>query len=106
MAKHVVTLTYKLVKNFPANEKFCLINQMTRAAISIPSNIAEGTSRNSTKDKIHFINIAYASMMELTCQYEIALELGYIKQEEYNNYINMAEWLSVKLTRLSKSYDV
>lgn len=98
LAKEVVIYNYKLTKQFPADEKFSLIQQMNRAAVSVPSNIAEGTSRTSQKEKAHFVNIAYASLMELVCQTEIAYELGYINSNEYNEHLIMTKNLSVKMT--------
>ena len=76
---------YNLTKTFPVEEKFCLVSQINRAVVSIPSNIAEGTSRNSGKDKAHFMNIAYGSTMELLTQLIISKELGYIDNESYNS---------------------
>ena len=73
LAKEIVKYNYKLTKKFPSEEKFALMQQMNRSAVSVPSNIAEGTSRKSNKDKAHFINIAYGSLMELICQMEIEL---------------------------------
>lgn len=102
LGKEIVTINYRITKTFPQDEKFCLINQMNRAAISIPSNIAEGTSRNSNKDKVHFLNIAYASLMELICQMEIAFELKYIDKEEQDNFISKAKNLSIKLSNFKK----
>ena len=102
LAKEIVIYNYKLTKSFPDQERYSLVQQMNRAAISIPSNIAEGTSRNSIKDRIHFINIAYASLMELTCQTEIALDLKYINLDEYNEFINKSKNLSVKLSNFMK----
>ena len=59
LGKSLAMETYKFTKSFPYEEKFCLINQMNRSAISIPSNIAEGVSRKGKKDKIHFLNIEF-----------------------------------------------
>jgi four helix bundle protein len=103
LAKEIVKYNYKLTKKFPSDEKFALVQQMNRAAVSVPSNIAEGTSRKSNKDKAHFINIAYGSLMELVCQMEIALELGYIEQSEYDGFIKKVKNLSVKMNNYSKT---
>jgi four helix bundle protein len=103
LAKEMVKDHYRLVKKFPGEERFALTQQMNRAVISIPSNIAEGTSRRSDKDKAHFINIAYGSLMELICQMEISLEIGYIDQEEYNDFIKKAQNLSVKMSNFTKT---
>ena len=97
LGKSLAMETYKFTKSFPYEEKFCLINQMNRSAISIPSNIAEGVSRKGKKDKIHFLNIAFASLMELVCQAEISNELGYLSREELCDFTHKAKNFVVKL---------
>ena len=90
-AKMFVVAVYKLLDSFPDTEKFALCNQIRRAAISVTSNIAEGVSRTSNKEKIHFLEIAYASMMEVDSQLDVSIELGYITIEQYeliNKQIN------------------
>ena len=67
--------TYGLTKNFPETERFGLVAQLQRAAVSIPSNIAEGSKRSSKKDQNHFYTIAYGSGAEIETQLEIAKEL-------------------------------
>jgi len=69
---------YLLTKDFPQNELFALANQMARCGVSIPSNIAEGCSRSSAKDKKHFFEIAIGSIFELKTQIEIAYRQKYI----------------------------
>ena len=73
---------YQLTKKFPSTELHGLSNQIQRAAVSIPSNIAEGMGRFSIKDRIRFIDISNGSLMEVMCQLEIAHRLGYISDEE------------------------
>ena len=73
---------YNLTKKFPHQELYGLTNQIQRAAVSIPSNIAEGMGRFSIKDRIRFIDISNGSLMEVMCQLEIAHRLGYISAEE------------------------
>ena len=73
---------YHLTKQFPSSELHGLTNQIQRAAVSIPSNIAEGVGRFSIKDRIRFIDISNGSVMEVMCQLEIAHRLGYISNEE------------------------
>jgi len=83
--KNSVELTkivYNFTKHFPSDEKFGIISQMRRAAISVSSNIAEGTSRKTGKDKSYFTTIAYASLMELMNQSVIANELEYLSKDE------------------------
>lgn len=82
-AKALVMQVYTLLRNFPTEEKFALCDQLRRAIVSVPSNIAEGLSRYSEKEKIHFLEIAFGSLMEVECQLEIAKDLLYITEEEY-----------------------
>ena len=82
-SKELVKQVYALLKQFPDDERFALCGQMRRAAISVPSNIVEGMARLSTKDQAHFLNIAYGSLMELYAQLDIALDLGYLSENEF-----------------------
>ena len=80
LSKKLVTDIYKLIGTFPNTETYALSDQLRRAAISIPSNIAEGTAKASPKEQFHFLEIAYGSLMEIMCQLEISYDLGYINQ--------------------------
>ena len=80
LSKKLVTDIYKIVGTFPNTETYALSDQLRRAAISIPSNIAEGTAKASPKEQFHFLEIAYGSLMEIMCQLEISYDLGYIDQ--------------------------
>ena len=73
---------YQLSEKFPARELHGLTNQIQRAAVSIPSNIAEGMGRFSFKERIRFIEISNGSLMEVMCQLEIANQLGHITDNE------------------------
>ena len=84
-AKELVGKVYEFTKTFPDEEKYALSSQIRRAAISVPSNIAEGLSRSTTKEQCHFLDIAFGSLMEVDCQLEIACDLSYIAKEEYKN---------------------
>jgi four helix bundle protein len=81
-AMDLVEEIYKLTASFPIEEKYSLVSQMTRAAVSIPSNIAEGAGRNSDKDFAHFISIAIGSLYELNTQIVLSERLGYINQSQ------------------------
>ena len=81
LSKKMVADIYQITKTFPPSELYGLTNQIQRAAISVPSNIAEGLGRFAIKERLHFIEIAYGSLMEVMCQLEIAELLNYITNE-------------------------
>jgi len=81
----LVTFIYKITNTFPKHELHGLASQMQRAAVSIPSNIAEGYARINTKDKHHFYVISFSSARELETQLEIAKRLQYLTQESLND---------------------
>ena len=81
-SKALVMCVYALLKQFPKEEQYALCDQLRRAVISIPSNIAEGSGRRSPKEQIHFLEIAYGSLREVSCQMDIACDLGYISKED------------------------
>ena len=83
-SRKMVVAVYQLLKKFPAEERYALCDQLRRAAISVPSNIAEGNGRIAVKEQIHFLEIAYSSIMEVYCQLQIALDLDYITEEDFN----------------------
>ena len=93
-AKQLVIDVYKLLEQFPDPERFALCGQLRRAVVSIPSNIAEGMGRVSNKDQAHFLNIAYASVMEIYAQLDIAHDLGYITDDIFNKLENEVEEVS------------
>ncbi|RJR24493.1 four helix bundle protein [Candidatus Microgenomates bacterium] len=82
--RKLVLMNYKLTENFPEKEKFCLVSQMNRVAISITSNIAEGFTRMGVKDKTNFYYMAKASLTELQNQFILAKELSYVTPNEFN----------------------
>ena len=103
-AKSLVVDVYKLLKLFPAEEKYALCDQIRRAVISITSNIAEGMNRMSDKEKAHFIGVAYASMMEVDSQLEVSVELGYLTPELYNTLEEKIDCIARQLSALRAKY--
>jgi len=99
LTKHI----YLITKNYPAEEKFGLVSQMRRSAISISSNIAEGSSRKSTKDQSHFYNMAYSSGLELLSQSILSLDLQLINEATYKELRESIEQITKQLNALSKS---
>ena len=79
----LVVLTYRLSEKFPSDERFGLTSQMRRAAVSIPSNIAEGRRRGTSKEYRQFLQVSYGSGGELETQLEIALRLEYLNKSDY-----------------------
>ena len=80
MAMMLTEDIYRATESFPSRETYALANQLQRAAVSIPSNIAEGHARNSTKDYLRFLSISQGSLAEAETQLELAHRLGYIQQ--------------------------
>lgn len=89
-AHKLVLMIYKITKKFPREEMFGLVNQMRRAVISITSNIAEGFSRNSFKEKIQFYSISQGSVTEIQNQLLAAKDIGYITGKEFSEIAEQA----------------
>ena len=105
-AHKLVLITYKVTKEFPREELFGLISQLRRAVISITSNIAEGFSRQTYKDKLHFYSMSLGSLTELENQFIASKDLNYISQEKFNfieNQIIVTSKLLNGLIKASKS---
>ncbi|MDD5224880.1 MAG: four helix bundle protein [bacterium] len=98
----LVTEIYKLTNNFPEKEIYCLTPQIRRAAISIPSNIAEGAARNTKKEFINFLHIAQGSLSELDTQIEIAKRLEYLKENDWKSLDEMVIRIDKMLSGLIK----
>ena len=84
-SKKLVLEVYALIKKFPSEERFAMCDQLRRSVTSVPSNIAEGFGRISPKEQVHFIEIAYGSLMEVETQLDIAADLAYISKTEFDN---------------------
>ena len=81
-SRSLVKSIYVLLNKYPKYEQFALCDQIRRASISVPSNIAEGNAKNSSKERIHFIEIAYGSLMEVYCQLILSKDLDYINDDD------------------------
>lgn len=103
-AKEYTVLVYSLLKSFPSEEKYAMCDQLRRASVSVISNIAEGTSRQTAKEKKHFLDIAYGSLMETYSQMDIAKDLYYIKEEDLHELRRKAMELKKLLAALKNSY--
>lgn len=99
-SKELVTAVYQQLSLFPQEEKFALCDQLRRAVISIPSNIAEGFGRVSSKEKVHFIEIAYGSLMEVSCQLDIAKDLKYLRESDFTTLMQQMEAIARMLSAL------
>ena len=82
-SRKMVAAVYQLLNKFPNEERYALCDQLRRAAISVPSNIAEGSGRIAVKEQIHFLEIAFGSLMEVYCQLQLAVDLGYITDDDF-----------------------
>ena len=100
---NLVTEIYLLTKSFPDSEKFGLISQINRSAVSIPSNIAEGAGRSSKKEFILFLTYAAASSFELETQLIIANNLKFISNKQKEEKINTLNIIQRKIHSLIKS---
>ena len=93
----------QLIKTYPVDERFALCDQIRRAVMSIPINIAEGFGRFSSKEKAHFIQIAFGSLNEVMCELELSLDEGYISQEQLSNMESLILSVKRQLAALHRS---
>ena len=93
-----------MLKNFPKEEQFAMCDQLRRASVSVTSNIAEGVNRYSVKEKAHFLEMSYSSLMEVMSQLEIANDLGYISNVDLNNIEVVVADIARLLSGLQRSY--
>ena len=103
-AKKLVVDVYHLLDAFPKFENYALCDQIRRAIVSVPSNIAEGSGRKSLKEQIHFLEIAYGSLMETYNQLLIAIDLAYITEESVEAIKSRIDSVAKMINGLSGSY--
>ena len=102
-AREFNAVIYNVLRGFPKEELFALTAQLRRASISISSNIAEGSGRNSDADFAHFLEIAYGSLMETVSQLFLAFDQEYLSEAQLNPLLEEANSLAGMIVGLSKS---
>ncbi|MFN0082879.1 MAG: four helix bundle protein [Ferruginibacter sp.] len=95
-------MVYKITANFPAEQKFGLVSQLRRATISIASNIAEGASRNSDKEFLHFLSLSTGSAFEIETQLIIATKLNFVDQNQLENLLKQLTEIQKMIYSFSK----
>ena len=103
-ARELVRDVYRLQNTFPKEERYALGDQVRRAAVSITANLAEGSGRQSIKEKMHFLEIAFSSMTEVFCELQTACDLGYIKPEQLDALRPKFEEVAKMLSGLRKKF--
>lgn len=103
-AKKLVVDVYQLLDGFPKFEKYALCDQIRRAVVSVPSNIAEGSGRKSLKEQIRFLEISYGSLMETFNQLLIAIDLTYITEESVEAIKPRIDAVAKMINGLSNAY--
>lgn len=97
-ARKLIKDIYLLQNKFPKEERYALGDQIRRAATSITANLAEGSGRKSLKEKVHFLEISFGSMTEVFCELQIACDLGYITEQQFDalrpQFTDVAKMLS------------
>jgi len=104
-ARKLVKEVYQIQKQFPAEERYALGDQIRRSITSVTSNIAEGSGRDSFKDKAHFCVIAFGSLMEAFSQLQNAQDLGYISENVVEQLRPQFEEISKMLSGLKSSFE-
>jgi len=105
VARILVRDVYRLQNKFPKEERYALGDQIRRSTTSITSNIAEGSGRNSIKEKIHFIEIAFGSMTESFSQLQNAQDLGYITEEDVETVRPQYNHVAALLSLLKRQFE-
>src|SRR5262249_51122610 len=102
-AMDLVEVVYKVTEDYPRGERFGLTNQTRRSAVSLPSNIAEGQGRQTTRDFVHFLSVARGSLQEMETQILIGGRLKYLKERQENEVLTLADEVSRVLSGLTRS---
>ncbi|HEX9610505.1 MAG TPA: four helix bundle protein [Gemmatimonadales bacterium] len=102
-AMDLVVTIYRTTAKFPKEERYALVDQLRRAAVSVPSNIAEGHGRSRTGDYLRYLSVAVGSLMELETQVQIARRLGYIVEEQEKGLLESSAVLARMLAGLIRA---
>jgi four helix bundle protein len=102
-SRKLAVFIYKITKGFPKEERFGMISQMRRAAVSVSSNLAEGSAKHTAKEKARFTEISFGSLMELLNQGILSYELEFISLENYSEMRTRVNEIAVKSSRLRES---
>jgi len=105
-ARKINQVVYRLTKRFPRSEMFAMTSQIRRASISVSSNIAEGSGRNSDKDFAHFLEQSYGSLMEVASVFFLGLDEGYVTEAELEPLFDEMERLAKRIVSLNRSLKV
>lgn len=105
-ARKINRVIYRLTKKFPRDEMFAMTSQIRRASISVSSNIAEGSGRNSDKDFAHFLEQSYASLMEVASVFFLGLDEGYVTESDLDPLFDELERLAKRIASLNRSLAV
>ena len=105
-ARAINRAIYRLTRKFPRHEMFAMTSQIRRAVISVSSNIAEGSGRNSDKDFAHFLEQAYGSLMETASIFYLALDEGYVSEMDLDLLFDDLEKLAKRIASLNRSLGV
>ena len=105
-AREINQVIYRLTKKFRREEMFAMTSQIRRASISVSSNIAEGSGRNSDRDFAHFLEQAYASLMEVASVFFLGLDEGYVTEAELDPLFDELERLAKRIASLDRTLEV
>jgi four helix bundle protein len=100
----LVKTSYELMAHLPSNERYGLISQIQRCAVSVPANIAEGRGRSSKKEFLYFLKIATGSLAELETHFFVAIEIGYLTTQQCKEFFDSAAEIRKMLNGLMNSF--
>jgi four helix bundle protein len=103
LADDLALEVYRVTSDFPTSERFGLVSQMRRSAVSVPTNIVEGCARPSQKDFVRFLGIAFGSVRELGYLIDFSTRLGYLEEDQARDAVNLQSRTAAALAALMKS---